>query len=104
MPVPDIARSLYVELGDAVGSLGDPLRAAAPDSYFRWLNERVDGQARGKRRVTRLWHAVYRARPDLQIAFPDVLGADRDAFLNWTDQFGIHEHRISGGFLAPPQA
>ena len=101
VPVPDIARSLYIELGDAVESRGDPLRTAPPNSYFHWLNESVDSQAMGTGQVTRLWQAVYRARPDLKIAFPDVLGADRDAFLNWTGQSGVHEHRISDRFLAP---
>ena len=99
-PVPDIARSLYLELGDGAESYGEPLQTAAPHSYFQWLNENVDGPAGGVQTVTRLWQAVYRTRPDLQSAFPDMLGADRDAFLNWTAQSGVREHAVSDRFLA----
>jgi hypothetical protein len=98
VPVPDIARLLYIELGDRVGNMGDPFQAGPSTSYFRWLTDSVDGPGSG---VTRLWQAVYRARPDLMRAFPDVLGADRDAFLQWTRRFGIDEHSISDRFLAP---
>ena len=82
-PVPDVARSLFAGMGDDVGRFGDPLRTG-PDSYFEWLNQGVDDEPCGPRTVTRLWQAVYRARPDLQRAFPDLLGADREAFLSWT--------------------
>ena len=102
VPVPEIARSAYMALGDEVGMFGDPLRSAAPGSFFRWLNEPVDLPPGGPRRVTRLWHLVYRARPDLQRALPDPLGVDRDAFLDWTVLFGLQEHAISDRFVHVP--
>jgi hypothetical protein len=98
VPVPDIARAIYLELGDGVERFGDPLHTAPQHSYFRWLNESVD-DSRGSASVTRLWQAVYRARPDLQTALPDVLGANRTAFLDWTALYGIQEHHISDRFL-----
>jgi hypothetical protein len=97
--VPDIARTLYLELRDAVEIFGNPLHTSAPGSYFSWLNESVESPTDRARTVTRLWQAVYRARPDLQSAFPDLLGADRDAFLNWTIQSGAREHGVPGPFL-----
>lgn len=99
VPVPDAARSLYLELGDVVERFGDPLRSAARHSFFSWLNESVEDQPSESQRVTRLWQAVYRSRSDLQSAFPDILGADRDAFLDWTAQSGVREHRISDRFV-----
>jgi len=102
-PVPDVARSLFAEMGDAVDRFGDPLHTG-PGSYFAWLNEGIDDAPERPRAVTRLWHAVYRARPDLQRAFPDVLGADRDAFLAWTASSGIGEHQLSEHFLVPAAA
>jgi hypothetical protein len=99
VPVPDLARWIYLELGDEVDTFGDPLQSAAPHGYFRWLTGPVDGSDNGSGAVSRLWQAVYRTRPDLQRAFPDPLGADRAAFLNWTLQSGVHEHRISPHFV-----
>jgi hypothetical protein len=98
VPVPDIARVLYVNLGDDVRMFGDPLRTASPSSYFNWLNQPVDDEW-GSRTVTRLWHGIYRARPDLQAALPNPLGCDRDAFLNWTTMFGMREHGIPDQFV-----
>jgi hypothetical protein len=98
VPVPDIARVLYVDLGDDVRMFGDPLRTASPSSYFNWLNQPVDDEW-GSRTVTRLWHGIYRARPDLQAALPNPLGCDRDAFLNWTTSFGMREHGIPDQFV-----
>jgi hypothetical protein len=49
--------------------------------------------------VTRLWHAVYDARRDVQRAFPDVFGADCAGFVAWTASSGIREHGIPDAFL-----
>ena len=99
--VPDVARDLYLTIPD-VERFGDPLRTDRSDTYVRWLNENVDGTAPPQETVTRLWHAIYQSRPDLQRAFPDVLGTSRHAFLNWTVHTGAHEHRISHEFLPHP--
>lgn len=99
VPIPDVARSLYLELGDVVERFGDPFRSAARHSFFSWLNESVEDQQSESQKVTRLWQAVYRSRPDLQRAFPDILGADRNAFLDWTAQSGVREHAVSDRFV-----
>jgi hypothetical protein len=97
--IPDVAREIYLELGEAVGPFGDPFRAAGPHSYFHWLDQPVDEFPDPCRKVTRLWQAVYRRRPDVERAFPDLLGADRDAFLAWTASSGAREHAIPERFL-----
>jgi hypothetical protein len=98
--VPELARSLFADMGDTAGGFGDPLRTG-PGSYFEWLNHAADGEPNRPGAVTRLWRAVYRSRPDLQIAFPDLSGADRQRFLAWTAQYGIREHDVSEHFLVP---
>jgi hypothetical protein len=35
---------------------------------------------------------IYRSRPDLQKAFPDPQGEDRERFLRWLLTFGASEH------------
>ena len=97
-PVADVMRSVFAEMGEAASRFGDPLRTG-PGTYYEWLDQGVDGEPKGPDTLTRLWHAVYRARPDLQRAFPDVAGADREAFLRWTTSSGIHEHRLPERFL-----
>ncbi len=94
MPVPELARDLYAELGDAAERFGDPFETGA-GSFYAWLNETV----LPSRRVTRLWAAVHALRGDLQEAFPDPLGADHDAFLDWTRASGASEHDVDPAFL-----
>lgn len=99
VPIPDLARQLYRELGDAAESFGDPFQATPPHSYFRWLNEPSPDLPKGCQTVNRLWQAVYQRRPDVQRAFPDLFGADHRTFLDWTEQSGLKEHGIPAEFL-----
>jgi hypothetical protein len=103
VPIPDIARSLYLELGDDVDRFGDPFQTTRPNSYFRWLNEPAGDSDAGAGNVTRLWQAVHRSRLDLQRAFPDPLGADGTAFLTWAAGAGCDHHGVPAAFLAASQ-
>lgn len=92
VPIPDIARELYLDLGEEAEEFGDPFRTDGLGSCFDWLNEPVaDG-------ITRLWHSVHARRDDLQTAFPDPLGADREAFARWTFSSGEREHSVAAAF------
>ena len=97
MPIPDVARQAYRALGDDVDQFGDPFQATHSGSYFRWLTAPLDN---GAIRVSRLWQIIYDKRPDVRQVFPDLLGKDREAYLNWTVQFGAKENGISEEFLA----
>lgn len=98
VPIPDVARRLYQDMSGAVGQFGDPFHAAGSHSYFRWLNEPAEESSGSSGAVTRLWHAVYRGRPDLQQAFPDVFAADNGAFREWVAVSGFREHNIAEAF------
>jgi hypothetical protein len=89
VPIPEIARHVYAALED-VSQFGDPFGSAGEGSYYRWLSAPVDG-GRGP---SRLWHEVYRRRPDLQAAFADPLGR---AFVKWTVSSGRAEYDIPPG-------
>lgn len=86
VPIPDVARELYRGLGEAATRFDDPFRTGA-GSYFAWLNQASDGP-------TPLWRHVYGIRPDLQDAFPDLAGADGDAFAAWVAEQGVEEHGV----------
>jgi hypothetical protein len=90
VPIPDVARLIYLQLDD-VARFGDPFVTDGRETFFHWLTEAVDG----KDRPSRLWFAVYEQRPDLQTAFPEVLGSNRADFLQWTGSFGATEYAIA---------
>jgi hypothetical protein len=93
VPIPDLVRTIYRDLGEEVARFGDPFRTGSSDSFYCWLNEPID-RARARHRVSRLWTEAHRRRPELQQLFPDPLGADRRSFLAWTTAHGRDEHNV----------
>lgn len=92
--IPELARRLYLDLGDGVAGFGDPRATAGADSFWQWL---ITPEPPGP--VSRLWMAVYRSRPDVQLAFPDVPGNDTGRFLAWAATSGVAEHAIDAALL-----
>jgi hypothetical protein len=96
--IPRPARDLYRQLDDdAVAAFADPFCTRGARSYFAWLNEPVRAD-QPQCAVTRLWDAVYRSRPDVQLGYPDHLGADCVGFLSWIVTSGLREHNICDAF------
>jgi hypothetical protein len=89
LPIPDILRDIYNRVDDD-GRFGDPFKPEGQKRFFRWLNEPVNG----RHGPSRFWFAVYEGRPDLQVAFPAVLGRHRSAFLRWTRSSGVVEYNV----------
>ncbi len=102
MPIPELVRGLYLQLGDDARRYGDPYRTTGPATFSSWLNEALGPPAPRDRAITRLWQAIYHRRPDVQQAFPDLFGADRDAFLAWSRTRGRIEFAISDHFVNHP--
>jgi hypothetical protein len=101
VPIPAVARDAYREMKDGARQFGDPFATEAPSSYFAWLGEHVDG---GAPAVTRLEDLVYRARPDVQRAFPDHLATGREGFAAWVRSSGAREHGLPDALLAASTA
>lgn len=97
-PIPGLAREMYAELGEAARGFGDPFETAPVSSYFNWLNSPVEGDS-VLPSISRLWRKVYERRRDVQLAFPDPAGADREKFLAWAANSGAREHSISEGLV-----
>lgn len=68
-------------------------RLAGDEVLVAWLSSPPDGSALG---VSRYLLEVYRARPDLQVAFPDLVEAPAH-FLRWARTHGRTELTIPGG-------
>lgn len=88
VPIPGIAREIFTDFGEAVERFGDPFATGHPGSFFRWLTGSENG------RLSRLWISVHARRPDLQIAYPDPLHVDQEAFHAWTRSSGAAEYAL----------
>ncbi|MCM3879206.1 MAG: hypothetical protein ND807_03770 [Vicinamibacterales bacterium] len=95
VPIPALARRIHLEMGASANTFGNPFHASGAESYFRWLSSPADSSHGA---VTRFWHVVYRSRPDLQSAFPDVFGRDYRRFLDWIVTHGRLEHAVDEAF------
>jgi glycosyltransferase involved in cell wall biosynthesis len=91
--VPDMCRTLYVEMGPGASEFGNPFQTAG-HSFYRYLIEPGQGG------VPLLLREVYSRRADLQAAFPDVGGADREAFFGWAHNFAQQEFSIDPGMFS----
>ena len=89
VPIPDLARRLYLEMDGRAAAFGNPFCTASGGSFFRWLTETGDS------RLNRLWEHVYRSRADLQVRFPDPFAVDFDGFRQWILERGLSEHGVA---------
>jgi hypothetical protein len=101
VPIPELVRELYGSLGDDVVRFGDPFRTAGPDSFFNWLREPVETNGSSPT-LPPLWRAIYERRPDVQAAYPNPDGADREGFRTWIENSAGSEHGVSPEFLNAP--
>lgn len=86
VPIPEVARRLYGNLGDDADAFGDPFQTEAPGSFYRWLKEPVPGDG------TRMWRSIHESRPDLDC----IHGA---AFLEWAVRHGAAEFGVPDALL-----
>ncbi|MFC0429453.1 FkbM family methyltransferase [Kutzneria buriramensis] len=64
-----------------------------PDAFLRWACSPADGAQAGVG-MTRWAMSVWSARADLQIAFPDPLGANAEDYRHWCITSGVAEHEM----------
>jgi GT2 family glycosyltransferase/glycosyltransferase involved in cell wall biosynthesis len=100
-----IFRRLYHELEDDRRRFGDPFAAGADDSFYAWATA-TDPE---RRNLSPFLEMAYRLRYDVQSAFPDVGGADRDGFLAWAagqgaSEFGFEPELVHRCGAVPPVA
>ncbi len=101
--IPQLARVLYGRLShEQARSFGDPFTTSGPHTFFDWLNQPEDRiQAGAQSALTHLQMEIYRARADLQKAFPNPTGADRERFTAWLIANATREHNLDQVFLPP---
>lgn len=99
--IPQLVRGLYGRLShEQLRSFGNPFATSGPHTFFDWLNQPEDSfQSGGQPAMTRLQMEVYRVRADLQKAFPDPTGADRERFTDWLIAHADRDHNLDEVFL-----
>ena len=91
--IPDVVRVIYREAESSGTVLERPFTTGEDGSFFTWLGSPAD-QGPPHKVVTNLWLGVWRRRADVQEAYPEPRGEDREGFLGWTRSSGRVEHRI----------
>lgn len=73
-------RRAYLDLDEeARKRFGNPFRTEGPDAFLSWATTPQPEEAN----LSPFLLSLYQMRFDLWDAFPDVMGADRQAFLHW---------------------
>jgi glycosyltransferase involved in cell wall biosynthesis len=92
-----LLRRLYAE-GERTGAFRfSPFSEMGSEEFWAWCQEPAEVGA--KHRLTRLCLAIYRLRPDLRQAFPDLDGDDGPSLLAWTYRHGATEMELPPRWL-----
>jgi GT2 family glycosyltransferase/glycosyltransferase involved in cell wall biosynthesis/SAM-dependent methyltransferase len=92
-----IFRRLYLEADkEQRKAFGDPFATDGDGSFFTWATQAQPG----RRGLSPFLESAYRLRYDVQAAFPDVAGVDRQGFLLWAAGQGAAEFGFNPDLVA----
>jgi glycosyltransferase involved in cell wall biosynthesis len=100
-PIPDMGRAESAKFEEIMQGVTDPFSVEGYTAFVKFWNEPIAGGGGDRQGVTRLAYRIYRCRPDVQAAMPDILGGDHRRFLEWMLSSAKSEHALSEVFLAP---
>lgn len=103
VPIPDLARRCYREEFPPDDPHPDLWTPDGEAFIVDWLNRPAPGHARTPW-VTRLAATLYRLRPDIQAAFPDLGGHHGRAYAHWLVEQGTTQEGLPDLFIAPVRA
>jgi hypothetical protein len=99
--IPDLGRSIVQEDPSITDRITDPFSEEAFQEFVRVWNRPLPASSGQRPTITRLAYKVYRTRPDLQAAMPDVFNGDYHAFVKWLLSTDVGEHALPDVFLSP---
>jgi glycosyltransferase involved in cell wall biosynthesis len=91
---------LYADALAEGEDFGDIFDADGAERFLQWAREPSGPGAHAG--ISRYLERVYRDRPDIPVAYPDLAGPDGEQFAGWTWVFGRRELDIPEAFLPPP--
>ena len=80
------------------------LETSSPNGFFGWANAAADEDPLGPKAVPRMTNLavfVYKRRPDLQAAFPDIFDLNRLGYAAWFLRYAGHRYELDRSFLTP---
>ncbi len=92
--IPGIVREVYRDVEASGTVFQRPFMVGETSGFFDWLRNAADGFHGSDGTVSNLWLGVWGRRPDVREVYPDPMGVDRKAFLEWTKSSGAEEHGI----------
>ncbi|MCC6198318.1 MAG: hypothetical protein IT518_28025, partial [Burkholderiales bacterium] len=98
-PIPDLVRRCYRETFPWDDPHPDLWTPAGERFVVDWLNE--PAPEHGKPWVSRLAATLYRLRPDIQAAFPDVGGRHGKSYAHWFVEQASVQERLPDMLIAP---
>jgi len=102
--VPILAELLETAPSEKRARWGNMLDTASRDSFFHWANAAAEEDPLGSKaipRMTNLAVFVYKQRPDLQAAFPDIFDLNRLGYAAWFLRYAGHRYELDCSFLTP---
>ena len=101
---PILAELLESALQEKTARWRKVLCRVSRDHFFRWANAAADEDPLGSKaipRMTNLAVFVYKQRPDLQSAFPDIFDLNRLGYAAWFLRYAGHRYELDRSFLTP---
>jgi hypothetical protein len=102
--VPILAELLENAPSEKRTGWGNILDTASRDCFFHWANAAADEDPLGPEAIPRLTNLavfVYKQRPDLQAAFPDIFDLNRLGYAAWFLRYAGHRYDLDRSFLTP---
>jgi glycosyltransferase involved in cell wall biosynthesis/SAM-dependent methyltransferase len=75
----------------------NPFDRSRADRFVQWLNQPIEPEIQPT--ISRLLYEIYRERPDLQAAFPQLAGGDASRYLTWVLQNDWQEEDLHADLL-----
>jgi hypothetical protein len=101
-----IKKYYFIDVKYSQSRWPDPVKTG-PGSFWNWLTEscldNVNHSAYPEHTYTNLMKIIHTTREDLQAVFPDPVGANRIAFVDWFIDRALLESDMPWGLIAPAQ-
>lgn len=103
VPFSPVLTGLYYSAPQEIADQWAGASSTGASSFYRWLRSavRAEPHPESAYRITRLGSHLYRLRPDVRRAFPELFGRDRAGFIGWLREHAPQEFDLPSQLLTP---